>query len=244
MRNVFAHFTWPSSCWVCAAWPTQPICPSCHAQHARLRPRCPGCALALAPGLSRCTDCTTQGAPSAPDTAHARVDFVAPWNHLVHRFKFAHDPSLAHVLAQLMLQDESALQQASHCDWATPVPVAPERLVERGYNQSWELLRQLRRRHPLPSAHPGLLQRQAHAPALHTLNRKERQQAAQGLLEVPPPLRAQLRGARVLLIDDVMTTGATARAAATALRAAGASAVHLWVFARTPRPGTLLPGME
>jgi len=235
--------SWPSRCWVCGAWACSPCCPECRAQHARLHPRCPRCSLRLAPGVSTCQHCRHQ-APTDLDSTHARVDYRFPWAGLVQQLKFQQSPASAGVLAELMLEDAKALETARQCDCLTPIPLDRQRLQSRGYNQSWELIRQLRRRAPLPPAWPDLLQRPTGVAALHTLPRAERWQQAQHLFQANPAHQATLQSARVLLVDDVMTTGATASAAAQTLLQAGARSVRLWVFARTPAASGDAPGME
>ena len=236
MWKPFSGLTWPSSCEVCGTWPTVPVCPDCHDRHARLRNRCPGCGLRLAPGLERCTTCTSTPAPTH-DTVHARVDYDHPWSALVQKLKFRQSPATARLMADLMREAPQADALMAGADLMAPVPLSLPGLLERGYNQSWELVRHLRRKHPAPPlAMPDLLIRPEGGPALHTLPRAQRLQAAQTLFEVHPKHRARLQGAHVLLVDDVLTTGATAQAASLALREAGARAVQVWVFARTPPP--------
>lgn len=235
MWKPFTALTWPSSCEVCNAWPATPVCPACEERHARLRKRCPGCALWLAPGLTRCAACASGQEPDRPDSVHARVDFAHPWTDLVHRFKFDQSPGLARTLAHLMCQDADALATAASCDLVLPIPTATTRLLERGYHPPWELVRHLRRRHTLPPSAADALEHRLDGPALHTLPKSERMAAARHLFKLSSGGRARVRGATVLVVDDVMTTGTTAQAATLALRVAGARAVHVWVFARTPR---------
>ena len=153
----------------------------------------------------------------------------------MHRFKFGQAPGVARTLATLMAQDTAALATARACDVIVPIPTATSRLLERGYNPSWELVRHLRRQHPLPPATPDLLLHRHDGPALHTLPKAQRQAAASQLFSVASERRERVQGAAVLVVDDVMTTGTTALAATQVLRDAGARTVHVWVFARTPR---------
>lgn len=235
MWKAISALPWPCSCLVCGAWSNTPCCNGCRAMHARLRPRCPTCGLALAPGLLRCSACAVSPAASL-DGVLARVDYAFPWSLLVQRLKFQQSPATAAVLARLMLDDTTAPDLLAHCDLVTPIPLARPRLMERGYNQSWELVKHLRRRTRVGTAVPDLLERTHTGPALHTLPRAERLSQATHLFALPPQHRERVRGASVLLVDDVMTTGATANAAAAALKQAGARSVHVWVFARTPAP--------
>lgn len=148
-------------------------------------------------------------------------------------------------MASLMREAPQTDALMTGADLMAPVPLSLPGLLERGYNQSWELVRHLRRKYPAPPpAVPDLLIRPEAGPALHTLPRAQRLQASHTLFEANPKYRARLQGANVLLVDDVLTTGATAQAASLALREAGARAVQVWVFARTPPPSDERPGVE
>jgi predicted amidophosphoribosyltransferase len=100
-------------------------------------------------------------------------------------------------------------------------------------NQAWELARRVARRLQR-DAEPFVLRRRVETPHLADLPRAERARAIRGAFELSPGASARVAGAHVALVDDVMTTGATSAEAAQVLLAAGAAAVDLWVFARTP----------
>jgi ComF family protein len=116
-----------------------------------------------------------------------------------------------------------------------PVPLSAARLAERGYDQAWELARALARGLDRP-AWPRALERRFDARPQTRLSRRDRQANLRGAFGpggLPPE---RLAGCHVALVDDVLTTGATAAEAARALLAAGAARVDLWVVARTPAP--------
>lgn len=121
---------------------------------------------------------------------------------------------------------EPALEAA---DLLLPVPLSRQRLQQRGYNQSLELARQLA---PAKTA-PGLLLRIRDTPPQSSLQRAERLRNVQGAFAVEPLRQTEVRGKRVVLIDDVMTSGASLFAAAQALRDAGAAHITGLVLART-----------
>jgi len=116
-----------------------------------------------------------------------------------------------------------------------PVPLSLQRLRERGYNQAWELARRLARALGT-RADARLLLRIRDTPHQLALPPEERAANVRGAFAVEPARRAELRGASVTVVDDVLTTGATLREIARVLRHAGVAQVHVWTLARTPRP--------
>lgn len=115
-------------------------------------------------------------------------------------------------------------------DCILPVPLHPSRLRERTFNQSLLIARQISRHSSCPVAHKTL-ERTRTTQTQQTLNVTERQKNLKHAFEVC----ADIKGARLLLVDDVMTTGATARACTSALIAAGATEVRIAVLARAAR---------
>ena len=121
---------------------------------------------------------------------------------------------------------EPALDNA---DVLVPLPLSTQRLQERGYNQALLLARAL---DPAKAASDVLL-RILHTPPQSTLARKDRLHSLQHAFAVHPFNVAQVRGKRVVLVDDVMTTGASLHAASSVLRQAGACQITALVLART-----------
>jgi ComF family protein len=120
------------------------------------------------------------------------------------------------------------------CDLVVPIPLTTARLASRGYNQAWELVKALRAAAPGELAQNDALVRLGETPDQHSLSREQRLRNLQGAFAAHPLHAARLAGARVLLVDDVTTTGATLHSAAQALLLAGAQQVSALVFARTP----------
>jgi ComF family protein len=113
------------------------------------------------------------------------------------------------------------------------VPLSRERLRERGYNQAWELARGLARRLRIRGT-AGVLHRSRDTAHQIGMTRPQREHNLRDAFSIDLAGRAALQGHPVALIDDVLTTGATAHAAARALTRAGAASVDVWVIARTP----------
>jgi len=225
--HVFGDWL-PSQCAICRTWPSQRICNACLARFAPAAARCAGCAARVPDGVSHCGLCLRE--PTGLDACIAAVDYDWPWADLVTRLKFHGEPGLAGPLAQIMRGAEGADQALRSCDALVPVPLAPQRLRQRGYNQSLLLARQM---HPGKLRHQWL-ERTHETDAQSRLGRRERLRNLLGAFAVPTDAGTALQGRHVLLVDDVMTTGATLRAAARALCKAGAARVSALVFARTP----------
>ena len=176
--------------------------------------------------------------PPSFDAAAAAVDYAFPWDGLLARFKFHAQPELGIVLAQRMIAAIAGLS-LPRATLVLPVPLGRDRLRERGYNQAWELARRIGHQLDLPARVDGLAR--GHTTTHQVgLSRAEREANLRHSLWVEPAAATAIAHQHVALVDDVMTTGATADAAASALRRAGAAHVQVWVLARTPEP----PGRE
>lgn len=123
----------------------------------------------------------------------------------------------------------------AEAELVAPVPLHPIRLFTRRYNQAALLCQALGRLSGLPVV-PDLMVRRRHTPSQGRLSAAARRRNVSGAFAVHPARRARLQGRRVLLVDDVMTTGATVTACAKVLRRGGAAAVDVLVLARVIRP--------
>jgi ComF family protein len=230
-------------CAACRGWCTGGVCPCCMARFAPLWRRCDGCAILLPPAAAawpegqhadaRCERC--RRAPPPWSRAIAGIDYDHPWDRLLAEFKFHGRVARADALLQPLRArlGATAMPPTVAPLRVVPVPLARERLRERGFNQSWELARRLAR--PLGlSARPDALFRLRDTGHQLQLDRDARIANLRDAFVVSPRHAAWVRGAAIALVDDVLTTGATARAATRALLAAGAADVRLWVVARTP----------
>lgn len=226
---------WPAVCQVCGQWPAKPVCEACVRRFAPTRQRCKTCAAPLAQASNLCGNCLTRTAPTPLGHCLAAVDYAYPWDDLIARFKFRDEPGLAGALAARMLATAGVKDLIASSDWLVAVPLKPQRLMSRGYNQAWELVKALRARlTDAPAGLPDALVRLGDAPDQHSLPREQRLRNLRGAFVSAPQRVEALRGKRVLLVDDVSTTGTTLHSAALALRQAGATQVHGLVVARTP----------
>ena len=225
-------------CAVCRAWSHQTICESCLALYARPQPRCWTCAAKLPLALigrprPQCGRCLHE--PPPLDRAVAALDYRFPWDGLLQHFKYHQALELRESLLERLNSALSAAE-VQEPDWLLPVPLSPERLRERGYNQSHELAKALARRRGL-RCEPDMLLRVRHNERQAGLKLEARTANVRGVFAIEPLRAAKLRGTSVALLDDVMTSGATLYELARVLLQAGVMSVQAWVIARTPEPG-------
>lgn len=166
----------------------------------------------------------------------AAVDYGYPWDQPLARFKFHGDIAWADWFARRMAHAPGAESILQRSDAFLPLPLTLRRLGERGYNQAWLLARALGNHAPNARHKPQAqwLVKLRDTPPQHGLDRRARLHNLNAAFAVSAGALHRLNGQRVLLVDDIMTTGATLRAAAQALTMAGASEVNAMVFARTP----------
>ena len=228
-----------------------PHCPACDAEVAVqgtfctacfaalnfiTEPLCHGCGLpfgswAQAGPARTCLTCDTN--PPIWREARAALVYDDAARRLVLPFKHADRQELAIVLATHMARAGRALLPQAQI--IVPVPLHRWRLFRRGFNQAALLARALAKRTGLPCL-PDALRRPRRTPVLGPLSATERARALCGAFTVRPSRATSLRDAHVLLIDDVMTSGATANACAETLLQAGCAGVDVLVAARVPDP--------
>jgi ComF family protein len=202
------------------------VCGDCAASLPLLRARCVRCALPLgAPGV--CGQCLRGRAHF--DGAFAAFEYRCPVDRLVQRFKYAGDLAIGRWLSCELARRLDA-QERPHL--LVPMPLTPARLRERGFNQAAQIARVVSKSLRVPAA-LGMVERVREAPSQSGLGRKARRANLRGAFRC----RASLRGRHVALVDDVITTGASADAVCAVLKRAGASRVDVWAIARTPDPG-------
>jgi ComF family protein len=161
-----------------------------------------------------------------------RYDDVA--RTLVHAFKYGDRLDLAPMIGRWMGRAGHELFEGA--DALVPVPLHWRRLWTRRFNQSGALAEAISRESGVPVAHVALRRVKATAQQVG-LSRKDRARNVQGAFSVDAAGKAQIAGRRLILIDDVLTSGATTDACARALLRAGAAQVDVLVFARVVDDG-------
>lgn len=220
----------PSQCAVCRAWPSQPVCDACVARFAPPTPRCARCALPLPAGVTHCGECVRH--PPPLDACLAACAYAWPWPGHIGEFKFQGQTGWARPFATLMRSAPWVEPALEACDLLLPMPLSTARLRERGFNQALALARRLAPR----KTDATLLLRTRDTTAQSGLTRAERLRNLRGAFALEPLRAAEVEGRRIVLLDDVMTSGASLFAAAVVLRAAGAAHITGLVLARTDPP--------
>jgi ComF family protein len=221
----------PGQCAVCRAWPAQPVCEPCVARFAQPLARCRRCAIPVAAGTPECGRCLRS--PPPLDACHAAVSYDYPWSALIGQFKFNGDAGWSRTFALLMRSAPWIELALDGADLVLPMPLSTPRLAERGFNQSLQLARAL----APGKTTAGLLLKIRDTAAQSALDRKERLRNVKGAFAIEPLRALQVRGRNVVLVDDVMTSGASLFTAAHVLREAGAQSITALVLARTDEPG-------
>ena len=200
--------------------------------------------MSLAAGLSIgspvrsdvCMDCIRQ--PPPLDATLAALDYVYPWSGLISAYKFGDQPGWAGFFATQLLNAPGVRQvlgDLNASDLILAVPLSKERLQTRGFNQAWELAQALASQSAsVATMDSSLLLRVKNTRPQTELKRDARLANVKGAFQIDPLRAANVKGKRIVLVDDVMTSGASLFTAAAALRAAGAAHITGIVLARTP----------
>lgn len=167
--------------------------------------------------------------PPVFERARAVAEYDGTASLLVHRLKYNDRLDLAPALATMMARAGAELLQDA--DVIVPVPLHRWRLWRRRFNQAMALAKVVSGESAVP-CDPSLLARIKPTRRQVGLTKAQRQENLQGAFRVLPEAKARLKGKRVLLVDDVLTTGSTANAAARALLRGGAAQVDVLAFAR------------
>ncbi len=143
-------------------------------------------------------------------------------------YKYGSALQTAHLFAHMMMTQYAQRFSSNTTDLIIPMPLHPQRLKERGFNQSLEIARLLSKQLGIPLDYHSAI-RSKYTPPQASLALKERAKNIKGAFAV----NGDLVGKRIAIVDDVMTTGASLNELAKTLKQAGASHVECWVVART-----------
>ncbi|MBK8183711.1 MAG: ComF family protein [Candidatus Competibacteraceae bacterium] len=225
--NTFQKALLPPLCLLCGAAGTdhRDLCAGCAGDLPLNSPACRCCALPLlAEQGPICGHCLSR--PPSFDHAFAPFLYKSPVDYLIVGLKFNHRLSHARLLGELLAEALVARREAPP-DCIVPVPLHPRRLRERGFNQALELCRAPARRFQIPLLGEGL-KRIRHTTPQTKLNAQQRRTNLVKAFILSDPLK----GKRVALVDDVITTASTVTECARVLRAGGAAEIEIWAIAR------------
>lgn len=216
--QLFSH----KHCVLCLAPDHQDICAACLRDLPGLpQVHCPSCLLPM-PLPEICGTCLRR--PPAWNQASAALRYTFPVDALVQALKYRADLPLAPILADLLLP---RLQQDSLPDYIIPVPLHPDRLRERGFNQALEISRHLSKQTGCRLL-PAACSRTRSTPSQTELPLKKRPQNVRNAFSC----KYNFSGKRVAIVDDVMTSGSTLNELARVIRRQGAAEVYAWAVAR------------
>ncbi len=226
----------PPRCLSCGGQVADPnaLCPTCWSELDFIaHPMCAACGLPLEQDVGpdgQCAACLAR--PPVYDRARAVLRYGDQSRGMILSFKHADRTDAASAFATWMARSGAELLQEA--DVIAPVPLHYRRLVWRRYNQSAMLALRLGRLADKPVI-VDLLRRTRATPSQAGLGAKERRRNVAGAILANPARHGSIKGRRVLLIDDVLTTGATVSACARVLKRAGASAVDVLTQSRVVR---------
>ena len=231
--KVNSGLSLPGQCVACCAgFRGQGLCPECLGALPYNHQHCRQCALPLAFAPDRpvlCGECLKH--PPSFDRVITPLRYQFPVNRLISRYKYSHQRSLGNPLIGVLITAVNVHLSNTPMlrpDILVPSPMHPAKQRKRGFNQAEDIAERLSTAIGVPWS-VTLVRRQHSGTAQSGLNRQQRLANLRGAFEITdrPP-------ARIAIIDDVVTTGATARTLAHALKTAGATEVEVWALARTP----------
>lgn len=225
-RDSLHRFVLPHRCLLCGVGGADglDLCRDCTAELPRNRICCARCALPLPEPAALCGRC--QRRPPPWDAAFVPFRYAWPLDRLESRFKFGGGLAAGRVLSTLWLRHLDGIRPGV----IVPVPLHRARLRQRGYNQALELARPLARALGVPVYRAGL-QRVRATTAQTELGALARRRNLRGAFAAN---RNVAWPEHVILLDDVMTTGATLAECSRALRRAGVKRIDVWALARAP----------
>ncbi len=217
----------PRACLLCGETTKEPLCAACAADLPRaLGHACPICAAPLAAPAPACGSCLKS--PPAFDATLTPLHYRFPVNRLVQSLKYSRRLASADFFARVLLADPHPTGAV-----IVPVPLSGLRLRERGFNQALEIARPLARALSLPLDATSLVRTRETLPQSRLPWR-----ARQGNVRHAFACSRDFSGLSVIVVDDVMTTGATLDAVARTLKDHGATRVVNWVAARAVKLAT------
>lgn len=216
-ESVGEQGTLCTSCWPDITYITSPECHQCGLpfEHETV------------PGVI-CADCSNK--PPEYDQARAVFKYTPQSARLIARFKYYDHTHAATTYGRWLHNRVKPLLEQT--DIIAPIPLHPRRLISRRYNQAALLTSELHR-HSRVMAVMELIKRVRHIPPQASLTKRQRHWNVKNAFDINPKYRSLLQDKNIMLVDDVMTTGATVNECAKILKAQGAGEIYVATLART-----------
>jgi ComF family protein len=227
--NIIQYSLFPPSCIFCSKKPESfiDLCNACQKGLLALDTQCIYCAQALEIQATKQQICgRCQKAPPAFDTVYAPHQHQGEVRYLINQLKFEKSYKNSRLLG-LLLSEFLLTEKVLLPDIIIPVPLHSERYRQRGYNQTLEIAKVTSKELHIPIDYKSCIRIQ-NTPHQISLSLKQRHQNIKGAFTVKQPMVAK----HIAILDDVMTTGATANELAKMLKSAGAKQVDIWVSTR------------
>ncbi|WP_435236412.1 ComF family protein [Psychromonas sp. PT13] len=227
----------PSQCLLCHLSSNQTlICQYCHDSLAVARPCCLHCGLALSKTQYYCGDCLKQKHQFTQ--LHAVANYHPPYPALIKKFKYSKQLIFGELLADLLvssIQSNILSTQLSMIDYLIPVPLHNNKLYLRGFNQAQLIAEKLSKHLNIPILSNTVI-RSKETIAQETLSLSKRKKNLRQAFEINDISKHRIRNQHIVIIDDVVTTGATVNSLSKTLLQAGAKQIDIWCICRTSLP--------
>ena len=235
-RIVFKQIIFKPSCVLCASPEanSHALCSPC-LNDLPWHPNtsCPQCGLASSgTGLNAIVCGSCLNSPPDFDVTKAVFLYAYPVDAMMLRYKYGNMLNLGDTFGEFLAEKTVLENHFKNIDLIIPMPMHPQRLKERGFNQALEIAKVLCKNHKEKLDYKSV-ERQTLTPPQASLPLKERVKNIKGAFKVNADKLNKFQGKSIAIVDDVMTTGASLNELAKTLKKSGASHVECWVVART-----------
>ena len=225
-------FLLPTSCIGCGKFQASRICQKCiNLLKSQQKNRCSQCASICDETKTTCTNCQNQ--TSSFDKTICIDCYGGLLTNAVHDYKYKHQVAIAKGLVDTWVEIHGSHHLMSNANLLIPVPMSSQKLYQRGFNQSWELCKWFSKEFKIQTSSSILYRRHLESNQAQA-TRNERIKRLETVFYINQIEIETIKNTRIVLIDDVMTTGATLSTIAKLLKDFGAQRVDNWVILRTP----------
>ena len=233
--STVTQYLIPTLCMVCENPQAKIVCDACRKRIAinrsQIGPSCAVCALPIKPHQSICTQCEEER-PAFDRVVYLDL-YQEPLRHPLHLLKYQKRLACASGFALLWNTFHQNALNSCDADVLIPVPLSQAKLAARGFNQAWEIAKQIDLPNSVKRA-PNLVICQRANAAQASLSRADRTASMQERFVLKADAVTVIRNRHILIVDDVLTTGSTIHSLATTLKQSGAERVTAWTMFRTP----------